>query len=103
MLELVVAIHSKQITSLTDGSVTVSVVAPIPVGLMCDLDGGGSRAAIVGDVYSPQPNGSLRARPAGTAGAWERAIINGSVVVWAPSGAAGAAYILPFAAKIPNF
>lgn len=55
--------------------------------LMCDLDdGAGSRPAIDGDVLSPQPNHSVRARPAGTNGAYEQCIVNGGTVAFNPTG-----------------
>lgn len=102
MMDLIAAIHSHQCLPQPDGTVIVSVVEPVSPTLVCDLDGGGSRQAIAGDVLSPQPNGTLRVRPAGTAGPWEKAIVNGGVIAWAPIGAAGTAYILPFIQRIPN-
>jgi len=97
MISSVEAIHSKQINSQGDGTVTVSIVNP--TGIMCQNP---DRPAIVGDVYSVAPNGSIVARPAGTNGAWERAVIVGSAVVFAPSGASGIAVKFPYAADIPN-
>ncbi len=96
-MQALAAIHVKQLNAQGDGTVTVTILDPH--GIVCRNP---DRPAIVGDVYSIQPNGEIQARPAGTTGAWERARVNGSKLAFAPSGGAGTAYILPFTASIPN-
>lgn len=39
-----------------------------------------------GTVLSIQPDGSQQTRPAGTAGPWEIARINGNVLIYSPDG-----------------
>lgn len=97
MIEILPAIHSKQLTAQPDGSVTVSILDP--TGILCRNP---DRPAIVGDVYSMQPDGSMQARPAGTAGPWELARVNGNALAFAPQGKDGPAYIMPFMLSIPN-
>lgn len=97
MISSVEAIHVRQLNDQGDGTVTVSIINP--AGIMCQNP---DRPAIVGDVYSIAPNGVIVARPAGTSGAWERAKVVGSAVVFAPSGASGIAVKFPYAADIPN-
>lgn len=58
-----------------------------PNTLTCDLDNGaGSRPAIDGDVISVQPDGSIRARPSGTNGAYEQVALNGGCAAFNPVG-----------------
>lgn len=97
MISSVEAIHVRQLNDQGDGTVTVSIVNP--TGILCQNP---DRPAIVGDVYSVTPDGSIVARPRGTAGAWELAKVVGSTVVFAPSGAAGIAVKFPYTADIPN-
>lgn len=96
-MEIVRAVHTRQLNKQADGTVTVSIVSPD--GIQCQNP---NRPAIAGDVYSIPPDGSIVARPAGTDGAWERAKVVGSSLVFAPSGPRGPAFMVPFAADIPN-
>lgn len=97
MISTVTAIHAKQTIPQGDGTVTVTILAP--AGILCQNP---DRPAIVGDVYSVDPNGTIYARPAGTTGPWERAKVVGSSVVFAPQGGRGIAVLIPYAAEIPN-
>lgn len=97
MYPIVAAIHARQLNAQPDGTVTVSIVHP--AGIRCQNP---DRAAIVGDVLSVTPDGQIAARPAGTAAAWEKATVVGAALVFAPSGATGPAYRIPYAAEIPN-
>jgi len=53
-----------------------------------------------GRVRSVQPDGRIETRPAGTAGAWEKAFINGGIITSCPDGAH--AYDFSFSPKVPN-
>jgi hypothetical protein len=53
-------------------------------------------------VLSVQPDGSMETRPAGSAGPYETALLAGDRLVYAPTGAGGTVYLLPYAAEIPN-
>lgn len=97
MISTIPAIHAKQLNKQPDGTVTVSILDP--TGVDCYNP---DRPAVVGDVYSVTPDGSIVARPSGTAQAWEKAKIVGSSLVFAPTGPNGTAYLVPFAADIPN-
>ena len=97
MIQLIEAIHAKQLNPQGDGTVTVSIVNP--AGIMCQNP---DRPAIMWDVYSIVPDGGVYARPAGTNGPWERAKVVGSSLVFAPYGADGPAFLMPYAAEIPN-
>lgn len=51
-----------------------------------------------GLVVSCQPGGVLQTRPAGTAGPYETAVIDGSLVTYCPDGVT--AYTFSFASKV---
>jgi len=97
MIPVVEAIHRYQLIPQGDGTVTASIVKPN--GIQCQNP---DRPAVVGDVLSITPDGEIVARPAGTAGPWEKATVVGSSLVYAPNGSHGAAYLLPYAADVPN-
>jgi len=104
MIPFTAAIHSKQCNQQGDGSVTVTILNPAGI---TTVDGNASRPAIVGDVYSIQPAGTtgepvVQGRPAGANGAYEKAMLNGTFLTWAPQGASGYCVIAPLAQSIPN-
>jgi hypothetical protein len=56
-----------------------------------------------GTVVSVQPSGAVRLAPAGTEGPGEWAVLNPDRLVYAPEGAAGAVFLLPYAGDdVPN-
>jgi len=83
-LVLVPCIGPHQITWVDD----VHVVVTYPVGS--------------DTVLSAQPDGTWRLMPAGTQGPYERARLLPDRLVYAPLGAAGTAYLLPYVDRIPN-
>jgi hypothetical protein len=84
MISTVEAIGPHQINELPDGTVTVT----FPVGS--------------DTVLSIQPDGSVETRPHGTDGPFERAILAGGRLIFAPLGSSGRVYIIPFASRLPN-
>jgi len=82
-LESVHAIGPHQLTVVDDTHVTVH-----PVGST--------------EVWSCQPEGHFELRPEGTAGPYEIALKQGDRLVYAPLGADGNVYLVPFAGTIPN-
>jgi hypothetical protein len=56
----------------------------------------------VGTVLSVRSNGATTVQPPGSQGPGELAVPEPDRVVYAPLGAAGAAFLLPYAAAIPN-
>lgn len=97
MLEAVETIHAGQINPQGDGTVTVTIINP--GNIQCQNP---NRPAIAGDVLSVDTAGTIIARPAGENGAWERAKIVGSALVYAPLGAKGIAVKIPYTTSIPN-
>lgn len=89
MIEGVPAIHSKQLNAQPDGSVTVTCLT-LPAGVPA------------GSVYSIQPGGEIQFRGPGTNGPYEKAMVNGNALAFAPQGKDGPAYIVPFVLSIPN-
>ena len=80
-----------------DGTVTLTVKLPTKLKRQ---DGSPAQA---GDVVSVQPGGALQTRPEGAAGAWERACVQGSLVVFKTEGPGGPeAYAFAFAEKLPE-
>jgi hypothetical protein len=53
-------------------------------------------------VLSMQPDGTITTAPAGTAGPYELAVRLPDRLVYAPLGANGTAYLLPYVDQIPN-
>lgn len=53
-----------------------------------------------GSVLSVQPDGSWQTRPKGTAGAWEKAMIDGAFLTYCPAGARLFKYL--FTPAVPN-
>lgn len=103
MIALYEAIQPAQIIQQNGGQVTVSILNP--QGIVTTLPDGShppTRAAIVGDVYSIQPDMSVQGRIVGTNGPYELAKVIGPALVWAPLGAAGSAYEAPYVSGIPN-
>jgi hypothetical protein len=103
MITLYEAIQPSQLIPQVNGQVTVSIVNPS--GITTTMPDGSkppTRPAIVGDVYSIQPNGTVEGRVVGTNGTFELAKQIGAAVVWAPLGTSGAAYEAPYVSGIPN-
>ena len=84
LTETIEAIHSHQLNPQSKGQVTVNY----PAG--------------TATVLSVQPDGSVQTRPSGANGPYELARVQGSSLVYAPGGVNGKAYLIPFAASIPN-
>lgn len=76
----------------SDGTVTLTVRLPSKLKRQ---DGSPAQA---GDVISCQMDGTLQTRPEGTAGAWERCYVQGSVVVFRPQ---DTGYAFAFAEQLP--
>jgi len=53
-----------------------------------------------GTVMSVQPSGAVETRPAGAAGAYERATVCGQMLVFCPEG--GRVFTFPYVATVPN-
>jgi hypothetical protein len=83
-LDLIRCIGPHQLNRVTDTVVTVTY----PVGATT--------------VLSVQPDGTLDLRPEGSQGPYELAVLLVDRLVYAPLGAAGAAFLLPYADTIPN-
>lgn len=110
MLAVIAAIHLHQINlqgQTAAGSKTATATILDPTGITTTLPSVGTappqtRPAIVGDVYSVQPNGDVQGRIVGSNGAYETFAIVGASCIWAATGPTGMAFICPFAADIPN-
>jgi len=83
VLEVIAAIGPQQINERADGLVTVTY----PVGS--------------DTVLSMQPDGTIECRPVGACGAFELAVLLPDRLVYAPLGAAGTAFLIPFTDTIP--
>lgn len=80
----------------------VSVVEMRLAGRLIDQgDGTVTVANVDGTVVSVQPDGRIETRPAGTAGAYERATLVGQMLFFCPDAASGKVFAIPFAAKVP--
>jgi len=56
-----------------------------------------------GTVVSVQPTGAVELRPPGTQGPCEVGVLHPDRIVYAPAGAAGAVFLLPYAGEgLPN-
>jgi len=55
-----------------------------------------------GDVLSVQPDGTLQARPKGTRGAFEVAVVTGAGLVYRPLGTSGRSFLVPLVTDWPN-
>ena len=84
-LDVVACIGPHQINPVA-GSTDVTVTYPV-----------GSNT-----VLSMQPDGTIATAPAGTEGPYERAVRLPDRLVYAPLGANGTAYLLPYVDQIPN-
>lgn len=104
MIEPVVAIHSKQLNlqGLNARGNTLATVTILDAEDLRELRRADGSAAQAGDVYSPQPDGTLQTRVKGTADAYEVGLIVGASFVWAPQGSSGPAFIAPYVADLPN-
>jgi hypothetical protein len=80
----VVAIGPNQINRIDDALVTVTY----PAGATT--------------VMSVQPDGTIETRPQGSQGAYERAILGGDRLVFAPIGPSGKVFLVPYADTLPN-
>jgi hypothetical protein len=63
-------------------------------------DGTSTLQHLDGTIVSCQPDGSLQSRPAGTAGAYERCVVDGPRVTYCPLGTT--AFTFAFALKTPG-
>jgi hypothetical protein len=52
-------------------------------------------------VLSMQPDGRVETRPEGACGPYELALLGADRLVYAPKGAAGAVYLIPYAPELP--
>jgi hypothetical protein len=52
-------------------------------------------------VLSIQPDGQIDTRPEGTCGPYEVALLAGDRLVYAPQGAEGPVYIVPYTSALP--
>ncbi len=96
-------VSRNQLSDLGDGEYTATVGARSDITrngrAMTDAKVDPSQP---GDVLSVQPDGSFQTRPAGTAGPFERAVIQGTGLVYRPLGAEGRAFFLGLALSWPN-
>jgi len=83
MIATIDAIGPQHIHRLSETLVTVTVIGS-------------------GEVLSVQPDGSIQTRPSGSAGPYEVALLDRDRLIYAPLGAAGAVFILPYCPAIPN-
>jgi hypothetical protein len=85
-LEVIACIGPHQINPVAGRADVVTVTYPV-----------GSNT-----VLSMQPDGTITTAPAGTAGPYECAVLKPDRLVYAPLGANGTAYLLPYVDQIPN-
>lgn len=90
------AVQPFQLLDQHDGTFTVQLIGD--EGLTDDT--GGPQQPH--DVLSLQENGTQQCRRQGSAGPFERCLVRGTVLVFAPRGSAQHAYLLPYATAIPN-
>jgi hypothetical protein len=68
----------EKLNDVGDGYVTATVTVP------CPWKRDGMTTAQAGDVMSCQPDGKVETRAAGTTGAWEKARVSGSIIIFVP-------------------
>lgn len=79
------------------------VFGPLPPTLATDTWVTVTYPPAAGTVVSVQPDGAVELRPAGTQGPCELGVLQPDRIVYAPEGAAGAVFLLPYAGEaLPN-
>jgi hypothetical protein len=86
----------------TSGAAAVLAIGPHQINRISDELVTVTYPAGQATVLSVQPDGTLETRPKGSQGPYELAWLKVDRLVYAPIGAAGPVYLLPFAEEVPN-